>query len=253
MIDTHCHLNFEDYNKDQKEVIKRSKESLTAIVNSGTSYEGNIETLKLSKDNNGFIYPTFGFHPLQSGKMLDDDVDKVISQITKHMDEIVAIGEVGMDFFYIKDKTERNRQMEIFKKFCNIANQEEKPLLIHCRDAEKKAFNIVSEYESIPDVIFHCYSGSLKTAKKIMDKNYFMSVSTMIDYSKQHQDLFSQISLENILTETDSPYLHPIRGERNEPKLVEIAINKLAELNEITPNQVDKITENNAKKVFKIK
>jgi TatD DNase family protein len=252
MIDTHCHLDFEDFNNDRDEVIKRAKKDLNYLINSGTSFEGNINALKLSNEHKDFIYPTFGFHPLQSANMNNDDVDKVLSQITEHIDEIVAIGEVGIDFFYVKDKIQRNRQMEIFEKFCNLANEHEKAILIHCRDGEKKAFNIVNQFDEISNVIFHCYSGSLKTAKKIMDNGYYMSVSTMIDYSKQHQELFHEIPLKYLLTETDSPYLNPIKGKRNEPSCVKIAINKLAEIKEIDPISVNKITENNAKKVFKI-
>ncbi|MDR3290848.1 MAG: TatD family hydrolase [Methanobrevibacter sp.] len=252
MIDTHCHLDFEDFNKDRDEVIKRAKKNLTALINSGTSFEGNIKALQLSKDYKDFIYPSFGFHPLQSANMSNEDLDRVLLQVTEHLDEIVAIGEVGMDFFYVKDKFQRDRQIDIFKKFCDFANEHQKQVLIHCRDAEKKAFNIISQFEAIPNVIFHCYSGSLKTAKKIENMGYFMSASGMINYSKKHQELFTEISLENILTETDSPYLHPIRGERNEPSFVKLVIDKIAEIKEIDFSVVNKTTENNAKKVFNI-
>ncbi|MDR2623027.1 MAG: TatD family hydrolase [Methanobrevibacter sp.] len=252
MIDTHCHVDFKDFDKDRNEVIKRAKENLKALINSGTSFEGNIKALQLSKEYDSFIYPTFGFHPLQSANMNNEDVDKVLSQIKEHLNEIVAIGEVGMDFFYVKDKLQRSKQVDIFKRFCEFANENQKPILIHCRDAEKKAFNIVSQFKNIPDVIFHCYSGSLKTAKKIEDMGYFTSVSTMIDYSKKHQELFSEVSLENILTETDSPYLHPNRENRNEPSFVKLAIDKIAEIKGIDFSVVNKITENNAKKVFNL-
>ncbi|GAA5818104.1 MAG: TatD family hydrolase [Methanobrevibacter sp. CfCl-M3] len=252
MIDTHCHLDFENFNKDREETIKRSEQDLTALINSGTSFEGNIRTLQLSKEYDGFIYPSFGFHPLQSTNKSFECVDKVLSQTTNCINEIVAIGEVGMDFFYVKDKLQRDKQIDIFKKFCNFANEYQKPVLIHCRDAEKKALNIVNQFDNIPSVVFHCYSGSLKTAKKIEDIGYFMSASTMIEYSKKHQELFSEISLDNILTETDSPYLHPSRGKRNEPSFVSLVIDKIAELKEIEVSVVNKITEDNAKNVFNI-
>ncbi|MDR2873921.1 MAG: TatD family hydrolase [Methanobrevibacter sp.] len=252
MIDTHCHLDFENFDKNREEVIKRAKKKLTSLINSGTSFQGNINTLKLSNENPDFIYPSLGFHPIQSADMNDSEVNKVLYQISNYIDDIVAIGEVGIDFFYVKDKIQRNRQMDIFKRFCSLANEHEKPIIIHCRDGEKKAFNIINQFDRISDVIFHCYSGSLKTAKKIMDNGYYMSSSTMIDYSTQHQELFREIPLEYILTETDSPYLHPIRGEMNEPSCVKIAINKLAEIKEVDYTSVNKITENNAKKIFKI-
>jgi TatD DNase family protein len=225
---------------------------MTAIINSGTSYQGNIDSLKLANENKGFIYSSFGYHPISSGKLDENNLNKVINQMKENMDNIVAIGEVGIDFFYVKDKSEREKQKEIFKQFAELANEYKKPILIHCRDGERKAFNIIQDYDDIPEVIFHCFSGSMKTANRIIDKGYYMSVATMINYSKRHQELFKEISLENILTETDSPYLAIEKGIRNEPSNVRLAIEKLAEIKGLTFEEVDKITENNAKKVFNI-
>jgi len=252
MIDIHCHLDFKDYNKDRDEVIERSKKKLTAIINSGTSYEGNKAVLKLSKKHNGFVYPTSGFHPISSGKASNEDIEIAINHMENNINDFVAIGEVGMDYFYIKEKEEREKQKEIFKQFANLAETYKKPIIIHCRDAEKKAFNIIKEYENIPAAIFHCYSGSLKTADKIVDNGYYMSFANMLCYSKQHQDLVKNIPIENILTETDSPYLSTKRGERNEPYNVYKTIHKIAEIKGIDFDLVDKVTENTAKDVFNI-
>jgi TatD DNase family protein len=255
MIDTHCHINFENFDKDREELIERSKEKLTAIINSGTNIEGNKESLLLSKENPDFIYPTFGFHPINSGKTSEKDLEIAISYILDHLDDIVAIGEVGMDYFYVKDKDERKKQNEVFKKFAEIANTHKIPILIHARDCERKAYNIVKEYKDIPKVVFHCYSGSLKTVKRILEDNpqkYYFSISTMICYSNHHQELIKDIPLENLLTETDSPYLAPKKGDRNEPINVGKAIQKIAEIKEVAIDYVDEITTNNAKEVFGI-
>jgi len=252
MIDTHCHLDFKPFNKDREEVIKRSKEKLSCLINSGTSYQGNRGVLKLAKDNSNFIYPSFGFHPVSSGDTSEKDLEIAMDYMVKHLDDIVAIGEVGMDYFHVKDKKLREKQGKIFESFAELANEHEVPLLIHSRDCERKAYNIVKKFNSIPEVIFHCYSGSLKTAKKIMDDGYYISFSTMICYSKHHQELAKDIPLEYILTETDSPYLAPTRGERNEPLNVSSVIEKLAEINEEKIDKIDKITEKNAKSVFNI-
>ena len=253
MIDTHCHLDFEPFNKDREETIKRSKEKLTAVINSGTSLKGNKRVLKLSKEYSNFLYPTFGFHPVRSSQISDENLNLAIEYMKEHIDDILAIGEVGMDYFYVKDKQERARQGEIFTKFVELANEYEVPLLIHARDCEKKAYNIVKDYDNIPKVIFHCYSGSLKTAKKIIEEGYYTSFATMICYSNHHQDLAKEIPIENILTETDSPYLAPKRGDRNEPINVGYVVEKLAEIKEESINTIDKITENTAKDVFGIK
>lgn len=249
MIDTHCHLNFEEFDDEREEIIKDCKDKLTAVINSGTSLEHNIATLKLAQEEKDFIYPSLGFHPVSSADFSEDEIKLAQDHIIENIDKIAAIGEVGMDFFYVKDKAARERQKVIFRSFAELAQEYEKPIIIHSRDADKKALNIITEY-SIPDVVFHCYGGSLKTAKRIMDEDYYMSFSTMLCYSKRHQELAKEIPLEYILTETDSPYLSPLNDGKNKPYNVIYTGQKLAEINEMEFSEVEKITENNARKVF---
>ena len=253
MIDTHCHIDFEEYDKDRDEVITRAKDKLDAVIVSGIGYESNQGVLDLSEKYKDFIYPSFGYHPVSSQKCSDEELRLAHEHLIENLDKIVAIGEVGMDYFYVKDKALREKQKEIFLSFIEIANEYEKPLLMHVRDCEKKALNIVEEYDNIPYVIFHCYSGSLKTAKRIMNhENYFMSFSTMLCYSEEHQNLIKNISLDNVLTETDSPYLAMTKEERNEPVNVVNAVKKIAEIQNKDIELVDTITTNNARKVFEI-
>ena len=253
MIDTHCHIDFEDFNDDREEVIKRAKDKLDYVIVSGYSNTSNMEVLKLSKDYEGFIYPTFGFHPVSSQNATEKDIETAHENIDKYLNEIVAIGEVGMDYFYVTDKALRERQQEIFRGFLELANEYKVPIVMHVRDCEKKAFNIIPEYEDIPYFVFHCYGGSLKTAKKIMNMdNCVMSFSTMLCYSKHHQDLIEKIDLDYVLTETDSPYLAMTKEERNEPANVVNAVYKIAELKDMDVETVDEITTNNARKIFRI-
>ena len=253
MIDTHCHIDFEDFDDDRDEVNKRAKDKLDKVIVSGYSNQSNIDVLELSKDNEGFIYPTFGFHPVSSQNATDEEIKTAHKNIIKHLDDIVAIGEVGMDYFYVTDKSLRERQKKIFTGFLELANEYQKPIVMHVRDCEKKAVNIIDEYEDIPYFVFHCYGGSLKTAKRIMNMdNAYMSFSTMVCYSKQHQDLIEKIDLNYVLTETDSPYLAMTKEDRNEPANVANAVRKIAEIKNMDVNTVDKITTNNALKIFKI-
>lgn len=253
MIDTHCHIDFEEYDKDRDEVIKRAKDKLDAVIVSGIGYESNQGVLKLSDEYKDFIYPSFGYHPVSSQECSDEELKLAHNHLIENLDNIVAIGEVGMDYFYVKDKSLREKQKEIFLSFIEIADEYKKPLLMHVRDCEKKALNIVEEYDNIPYVVFHCYSGSLKTAKRIMNhENYFMSFSTMLCYSEQHQDLIKNISLDHVLTETDSPYLAMTKEERNEPVNVVKAVQKIAEIQNKDVDLVDSITTDNARKIFEI-
>ena len=253
MIDTHCHIDFEDFDDDRKEVIKRAQDKLDYVVASGFNKQSNQNVLDLSKKYEGFIYPTFGFHPVSSQNSTDDELKDAQNHLIANLDNIVAVGEVGMDYYYVTDKALRERQQEIFKSFLSLANEHEVPIVMHVRDCEKKAVNIIADYEDIPYFVFHCYGGSLKTAKRIMNMdNCFMSFSTMLCYSQHHQDLVKKIDLDYILTETDSPYLAMTKEERNEPVNVVNAIYKIAEIKEIDVSTVDEVTTNNARKIFKI-
>ena len=209
--------------------------------------------MNLCDEYKNFIYPSFGYHPVSSQNCSEEELKLSHSHLIENINNIVAIGEVGMDYFYVKDKALREKQKEIFLSFIEIANEYKVPLLMHVRDCEKKALNIVLEYDDIPYVIFHCFSGSSKTARRIMEKdNYFMSFSTMLCYSQHHQDLIKKINLDYVLTETDSPYLAMTKEERNEPANVVNAVHKIAELKDMDVNVVDEITTNNARKIFKI-
>ena len=253
MIDTHCHIDFEEFDHDREDVIKRAKDSLDHVIVSGYSNDSNMKVLQLSKDYEGFIYPTFGFHPVSSQNASQEDIETAHENIRNHLDEIVAIGEVGMDYFYVTDKTLREKQQEIFRGFLELANEYKVPIVMHVRDCEKKAVNIIPEYEDIPHFVFHCYGGSLKTAKKIMNMdNCVMSFSTMLCYSKHHQDLIEKIDLDYVLTETDSPYLAMTKEERNEPFNVTKAVAKIAEIKNMDISTVDEITTRNAREIFKI-
>lgn len=253
MIDTHCHIDFEDFDSDREEVIQRAKDNLDHVIVSGYSNDSNIKVLKLSKDNEGFIYPTFGFHPVSSQNATQEDIKIAHENVRKYIDDIVAIGEVGMDYFYVSDKDLRERQEEIFRGFLDLANEYKVPIVMHVRDCEKKAVNIIEDYEDIPYFVFHCYGGSLKTAKRIMNRgDSYMSFSTMLCYSKHHQDLIEKIDLNYVLTETDSPYLAMRKEDRNEPVNIMKAVHKIAEIKNMDVASVDEITTNNARKIFKI-
>jgi TatD DNase family protein len=253
MIDTHCHIDFEDFDSDREEVIKRAKDKLDHVIVSGYSNESNMKVLQLSKEYEGFIYPTFGFHPVSSQNATEEDLKIAHDNIRNHLDDILAIGEVGMDYYYVTDKELRERQQEIFRSFLELANEYKVPIVMHVRDCEKKAVNIIDEYDNIPNFVFHCYGGSLKTAKRIMNRDdSYMSFSTMLCYSKHHQDLIEKIDLDYVLTETDSPYLAMTKEERNEPANVVNAVHKIAEIKGMDVSTVDEITTNNARKIFKI-
>lgn len=252
MIDTHCHVDFKDFNKNREEVMDRAKKKLNSIINSGATLGGNRRTLKLVEEYKGFLYGTLGFHPESASKADASIIEQSFKEINENIDKAVALGETGLDFYHVEETDKRNRQIKVFKSFIDLANEYEMPLVIHARDAESKSFEVVKQYSKGIDVIFHCYSGNLETMNKIIEESYYISFSTIICYSEHHKELVENTPLENVITETDSPYLSPFKGQKNEPAFVEETVKKIAEIKSISPLKVDKITEKNAKKIFKI-
>jgi TatD DNase family protein len=252
MIDSHCHVDFKEFNKNREELMERAKKKLYAIVNSGATLGGNRRTLKLVEEYNGFLYGTLGFHPVDASKADSSIIEEAFKEINENIDKAVALGETGLDFHHVEDTEKRNRQVKVFKSFIDLANEYELPLIIHARDAELKSFEMVEKYSKDIDVIFHCYGGDLETMNKIIEESYYVSYSTIISYSDYHSELVEQTPLENILTETDSPYLSPFKGQKNEPSFVEETVKKVAEIKSMSISKVDKKTEKNARKVFGI-
>ena len=250
MIDAHCHIDFKEYNKNREEVLKRAQEKLSAIINSGASLGGNRRTLKLQEEYPEFLYPTLGFHPHNAVKADKNIIKQVLNEITLNMDKAVALGETGLDYHEIKGVEDKKKQIDLFNKFIELAVEYQKPLVIHARDAEHESLEMVKKYD-IPQIIFHCYGGDAQTASAIIDEGYYISISTIISFSKYHQELASKIPLDYILTETDSPYLSPFKG-KNEPAYVEEVVKMVAQVKELSIKEVDNTTEKNARKIFNI-
>jgi TatD DNase family protein len=252
MIDTHCHVDFKEYNKNRKEVMERAKSKLTAIINSGASLGGNRRTLNLQEEYKGFLYSTLGFHPSKASKADSTIIKQALDEINTNIDLAVGMGETGLDFHEITDTNARKRQVKLFEIFIELSKEYGLPLIVHARDAEEKALSMVKKASSISDVVFHCYGGDLRTAELIVEEGYYISLSTIVCFSDHHQKLAEEIPISNLLTETDSPYLSPFKGIRNEPAFVEETVRVIAEKKSISPSEVGRATEKNAKKIFKI-
>jgi TatD DNase family protein len=252
LIDAHCHVDFKEFNRTRDEVMRRAQEKLKAIINSGASLGGNRRTLKMAQDYPDFLYPALGFHPHYAPKADESVIKEVLTEIESNLHMAVALGETGLDFHGLKSQEARNKQEELFRTFLEMASQQELPLIVHARDAERKALEMSREYGGIPKIIFHCYGGDLETAQLIMDEGHLISLSTLVCFSTHHQELARELPLSHLLTETDSPYLSPFRGKRNEPSFVEETVKSIANLKSMDIQEVATITEKNARHVFGI-
>lgn len=248
IIDSHCHLDFPKFNRDRRESIERARNSgVVEMINSGMDYKTNLSTLSLS-DEYDFIHPTLGLGPQVVIHSDDIQVEHILDQIEQNIHRAVGIGEAGMDYYHCKSIPGQMRQVEVFKKIIDIAQSHDKTLVIHGREAEDKALKLV---QNLDMVVFHCYGGSVKTMERIVDAGYYVSIATLVCFSEHHQILAEKLPLENMLLETDSPYLSPRKG-RNEPAFIVDSLEKIAQIKEIEKQEVAKATTKNTRRAFRI-
>jgi len=244
LVDSHCHIDFSNFDGDRKEVILRAlRDGVIAIINSGYDYRSNERSLDIARDFKE-VEATLGLSP---NRIHVDDYRIVVEQIRDNEKKIVGIGEVGLDL--LKAKASLEKQKEVFKQFLSLAEELNKPIVIHARKAESIAFDVVKNYDVL--AVFHCYSGSEAVMKNIEDAGHYISLSTLVCFSEKHKKLAEKVNLENLILETDSPFLSPFRG-RNEPKNVLYAAKFVAEAKGLDLEDVAETTTRNAQKIFKI-
>lgn len=230
LIDNHCHLDFRQFNDDRDEVIERCRDRLKAVINAGSEPEANRRALELADEHPDFIYPCIGAHPTKIDAIGEDGLDQIQDQIEDEQDTIVAIGETGLDYHHERSEEGRKRQEEFFRPLLAQAEDIGLPVVIHSRDAEKRALELLSSYDP-PEVIMHCFNGNLEQARDAVDRGYWISVSTQVLYSSRVQELATEVPEDSILLETDAPFLYP-GDERNEPWRIQESLDEIAELRE---------------------
>lgn len=249
LIDSHCHLDFPKFDTDRDETIGRAyKNGVEQIINSGVDLKTNLSSLKLAEKYKN-INATLGFSPHLAISANDKEVRNIIDFIVNNVQNAVAIGEAGLDYYYFKTVAERNKQINVFKKIIEIAeNCCDKPLVIHGREAEDVALKMTKHLDK---VIFHCYGGTLETMNKIINAGHFISVPTLVCFSKHHQEIVRNLPLENMLLETDSPYLSPYKG-RNEPAFIVESLKWIEKIKNIEMEEIATITRKNTINIFNL-
>ncbi|MCJ7450808.1 MAG: TatD family hydrolase [Candidatus Nanohaloarchaeota archaeon QJJ-9] len=249
LIDTHAHLDHEKYDKDREKVIQRNREKLHAVINSGSNPQANQNALKLSEDYSNFIYPALGAHPIHVEEFSEKDLERIEKQIRKNSEEIVAVGEIGLDFHHEKSKDGRDKQKKIFKRFLGVAEELDLPVVTHTRDAEKQAMEIIDDYD-LEEVVLHCFNGNTNLAEEAVDRGYWISVSTQVLYSTRVKEIVKVVKTDKILLETDSPFLYP-GNERNEPYKVEEALEAIADIKTEDKEKLGKQINQNSEKAYR--
>ena len=247
LIDSHCHLDYRSFNKDVDKVIINAKnKNIKAIITS--TIDVNIDrVIRLKKTYKNYIFHSLGLHPPGYTK---ESVKRIKELIKNNLNSIVSIGEVGLDYHWVKDLKLREYQKEAFREFINLAKNVNKPIVIHSRKAEEDAVQILEELNT-SRVLMHCFNGKVELVKRIVDNNWIISIPTAVVNRKNHQKIAIATPLKNMVLETDAPFLSPDK-RRNEPSNVIFAAKKISELKNIPLREVAEKTTFNAIKFYSL-
>jgi len=255
IVDSHCHLDFPNLYDQLDDVVKRAERNNVKFLLTICTTTESFDKIKLIVNKYKNIYGTFGIHPHETIKNKNVNFNSIVDSVSSNK-KIIAIGETGLDFYY--NHSDKSVQKESFKEHINAALELNIPLIVHSRNAEIETYDMIASEKKNSNlkVLIHCFTGSKNFAKKLIDINCYISLSGIITFKNSNElvDTVSYIPNENILVETDSPYLAPIphRGKSNEPSLIVYTLSKLAEIKKISIKDAMNLTTNNFNKLFNI-
>lgn len=240
IIDSHAHYDDEAFNEDRESLLNEINENgVIGILNCASSYDSLKTTDQLTKDHD-FIFGALGIHPENANEMKGDTLDEIKAYI-KNNDKIVAIGEIGLDYYW-DENPPKDIQKDVFRSHMNLAKELNYPVVIHDRDAHQDTLEIIKEFPEVTGVV-HCFSGSVEFAKECIKLGYYIGITGVVTFknAKKVVEVVREIPLEKILVETDCPYMapEPNRGKRNKSDYIEYIITKIAEIKNIDPYEAN--------------
>ena len=253
LIDSHAHLDDERFDRDRERLIESLKENgIDLVINPGDDLQSSIKAVALAEKYEN-IYAAVGVHP-HAAKEMDDATIGILKSFTNR-EKVIAIGEIGLDYYY--DNSPRDIQRQRFIEQLNLAKEVDLPVIIHSRSAAGETFEILKEaQDGNLEGVLHCYSGSVEMAIEYIKLGFYISIAGPITFknSKVAKEVAKAVPLDKLLIETDSPYLtpEPYRGKRNEPIYVRYVAGTIAEAKGLSFEEIAKATAENAKKLFRI-
>lgn len=253
LFDTHAHLDDKRFDDDRDELIRGLPErGVSRVITPGIDVDSSKKCVDLA-DKYDIVYAGVGIHPHEASKLEDNYLDQLRTMAQNK--KVVAIGEIGLDYYY--DFSPRDIQKQRFIEQIELAAELKLPIIIHNRDSHEDMLNILREHKDlINGGVMHCFSGSWEMAKIVLDLGLYISLAGPVTFknAKKPVEVAKNVPLDRLLIETDSPYLTPVpyRGKRNDPGHVSLVAQKIAEIRGITAEEVRRITTENALNLFKI-
>jgi len=245
IVDVHTHLTHEDFRNNLDEVIRRAeKVGVKHVISNGTNLEDNRKVMELSKRYE-MIEPALGLYPLEAEKLSEKQLNEVYEFFNKN--KFIAFGEIGLDR---KDPNSNfKKQKEVFEKILSLAEKSNKPVIVHSRKAELDCIEIIESYR-LKKVIMHCFSGKFKLVKRVENNGWFFSIPTNITKLLHFQNIVNEVSLNQLFTETDAPFLSPYKDRTNEPSFIVETIKKMSEIKKMEESEIKNIIYMNFQKIF---
>ena len=241
LVDCHAHLDQLD---DLSEALQEAKTAgIKGIIGVGVDVNSNRRILKIAEENHGYIYPALGYHPWE---IKEEEVEENLSFVRDHIEECIALGEIGLDY---NVKIKKDLQWRVFGKLLDIALENGKPIIVHCRYSHHRAFEMVKE-KRIERAVFHWYTGPLELLDEILKRGYFISATPALAFSPPHQEALKRAPLESILLETDSPVSY--QGKEARPKDVWVSLKEVTRLKGLDLLVASEQTTANASRLFQI-
>ena len=254
IFDTHCHLNDEALlNRIDEVMASAEKVGVNRYLVVGWNKESSLLAIELARKYKE-IYAAIGFHPTDIDGVSEDDFNDVM----KHIDDpkVVCVGEIGLDYHWVKDPIQREKQKEWFIKQIEFANKVKKPISIHNREAFEDCLKILKEHKPLYGGVMHCYSGSVELLKDVLDLGLYIGLDGPLTFTnaKTPKEVCEKVPLDRLVVETDSPYLspHPLRGTINEPKNIALVIDEITRLKGLSKKHILDVLYENSLKLFNL-
>ena len=254
IFDTHCHLNSEELYGRLDEVIEDAKKvGVDKFLVIGWNKESSLLAVKMAQQYD-CIYAAIGFHPTDIDGVSDEDFNEVMSHINDP--KVVAVGEIGLDYHWVKDPVQREKQKEWFIKQIDFANEHKKPISIHNREAFEDCLNILKEHKPLYSGVMHCYSGSVELLKDVLALGLYIGLDGPLTFTnaKTPKEVCEEVPLDRLIVETDSPYLspHPLRGTVNEPKNIALVVDEITRIKGISKKHILDVMYENSCRLFNL-